>query len=234
MHRMHRMMVFGLAACLVWMAAAVKTARCDEIAELTEYVAELVEVDPETLVRCNTCAFPRGCYRFKLFYENSVAEDFNEFGWTKWPYYCLEEAEPVEVKVGQPVQEVGKQSDMPYPPPVCACGGFNKIIPGAADPGDIFYRYIWSLWAPAFNSPPMRNLHQGGYYTSLKHFNWDHMKHLEVFCFMDPADTEARPTKSWIFCWWDNCNRPGHFFDSMILRADLLPIEICPQVEEIP
>ena len=46
------MMVFGLAACLVWMAADVKTARCDEIAELTEYkeyVAEVVGVKPEVL-----------------------------------------------------------------------------------------------------------------------------------------------------------------------------------------
>ncbi|PXF57634.1 MAG: hypothetical protein C4B58_09070 [Deltaproteobacteria bacterium] len=126
---MYRMMVFGFMVCLVcWMAADVKTARCDEIAELTEYkeyVAELVEVDPETLVRCNTYAFPRGCYRFKLFYENSVAEDVNEFGWTKWPY-CRKEAELLEVKAGQPVHEVGEQSDMPYPPPVCACGGFNR------------------------------------------------------------------------------------------------------------
>ncbi len=49
---MPRMMVFGLAACLVWMAADVKTARCDEIAELTEYkeyVAEVVGVKPEVL-----------------------------------------------------------------------------------------------------------------------------------------------------------------------------------------
>ena len=238
---MHRMMAFSFMVCLVcWMTADVKTARCDEIADLTEYKeydAEVVGVEPEALVRCNTYAFPDGSYQFTLLYENSVAENVNEFGWTKCPY-CREEAELLEVRADQSAQEVGKQPDIPYTPMVCACGGFNKIISGKAHPGQTFFvKNIWTWWLPAFNSHPLRNLHQGGYYTSLKHFNWDHMKHLEVFCLMDPADVEDRPTKSWIFCWWDKCNRPGHpdhFFDSMILLVEFFPTEMCPQVEEIP
>lgn len=145
---MHRMMAFSFMVCLVcWMTADVKTARCDEIADLTEYKeydAEVVGVEPEALVRCNTYAFPDGSYQFTLLYENSVAENVNEFGWTKCPY-CREEAELLEVRADQSAQEVGKQPDIPYTPMVCACGGFNKIISGKAHPGQTFFvKNIWT------------------------------------------------------------------------------------------
>jgi len=232
MQKVHWMMALTLVAGLALMIVDVETADCNPIDELQEAVAEMIDVEPEALSAANTICEPMGCFRFTMLYENSIAENVNQFGWTKYPYCRVPyEVEPVEVE-GRPLARALEPAVDLSRPRLCGCGGFNEIFDGSAVPGDVTYRYIWARGIPALNSPAMRS-HCGGYYTSLTQFNWDGRRHHQLFALSDPDSPDARPT-SWILCWFDKCNAPFEpiYYDSMILLIDYLPSAECPQVEE--
>lgn len=222
---MKKMTLCAVAFMLVltWSVTGIPVAHAQLMADLSE-LAAIADTQPELLEYAPRTTFRSGCYRVELLYESSLAEDVNEFGWTKSPY-CLT-AVPVQVERHlEPAVAVKKI--------LCACGGFNMIFPGDADPITTRYVRIPEQWAPALNSPSITRAHGGGYYTSLSQYNWDKMNHVQIYQEIDP--TGVSDTPSWLLCWLDTCSPMAIplFFDDMILKITYVG-EVCPHdpVEE--
>jgi len=228
---MKKMMIYSAAfmLALAWTitGAPAAHAQAQLVSDLVQ-LAEIADTQPELLEYAPRTTFRSGCYRVELLYESSLAEDVNEFGWTKSPF-CLT-AVPVELSHhAEPVMAVKKL--------LCACGGFHMIFAGDVDPITTRYVYIPEQWAPALNSPSIRSSHGGGYYTSLSQYNWDKMSHIQIYEEIDP--TGVSDTPSWLLLWMDTCSPRAIplFFDDMILKityvGELCPVEPVEELEEV-
>ena len=218
--------LFALILALAWIGSETGTAHAQmSFAFDMERLAEIADTDAELLAYRPQTTFRNGYYKVELLYESSIAENVNQFGWTKSPF-CLT-AVPVEAVALDRELSARPHEAVAVKKRFCGCGGFHEIFSGETDPVTTRFVCIPEPWAPALNSPSIRGSHGGGYYTSLTQYNWDRMDHVQIYEEIDPTGISASP--SWLLLWMDTCSPYSIpiFFDDMIVKITYMS-ELCP------